>query len=276
MAMSDSARKALRALALGLIWIAGMRRRRVPLWVLLVVRRVIPLDNAVVPRMRRERALGQHVRNETLAALLLDVELGGWTLPPATIDLLELAVRRTRPEVVLEFGSGISTVCLAHFMKELHRDSDWPLVVSIEEAPSFAEDTIALLERLEYSDAATVIATPIQKQRVGEFVTHCYEWPIDELKEKLAGRRVGLVLVDGPSLPSGGSRFGTIVLARDMLSEGALVFLDDARRDAELAVAARWRHLEWLEIRGVNLVGQGVLEAVVRRDAASAHGHRHR
>jgi hypothetical protein len=274
--MSDSARKALRALALGLIWIAGKRRGRVPLWVLLVVRRLIPLDNALVPRRRRGRALGQHARNETLAALLFDVELGGWTLPPATIDLLELAVKRTRPEVVLEFGSGISTVCLAHFMKELHRDGDWPHVVSIEEASSFAEDTMALLDRLGYSDAASVIATPIQEQRVGEFMTHCYEWPVAELEEKLAGRRVGLVLVDGPSLPSGGSRFGTIVLARDMLSEGALVFLDDARRDAELAVAARWRHLEWLEIRGVNLVGQGVLEAVVQRNAVSAHGHRHR
>lgn len=196
--------------------------------------------------------------------MLGERELGGWSLSPATIDFLEQTILEHRPKLVLEFGSGVSTVCLAFLQREIRGDRDRLLVVSIEEDDEHARGTSTWLQKLGLARCATVLAAPLVDQLVEGCTERCYKLPADKLARVVDGRRADLVLVDGPSLLSGGSRFATLPLARDLLADNAIVFLDDARRDSELAVARRWRRLPWLEICGVHLVGKGILEARIR------------
>jgi len=259
-------RRTGRAAALGLVSMTALGRRGRPLSVstLAAIRRMVPIENAVVPRRRGYLGSAATLSNRRLAEMLGDVELGGWTLDAGTINFLERAVRERQPDLVLEFGSGVSTVCLTHFMRDLHGAVDRPLVVSIDEQYDHAEQTTARLRDLELAPSAVAVFAPLVDQVIEGVVTSCYKMPFSELNPMLENRRARLVLVDGPSLPSGGSRFGTVPLARDLIAEGATIFLDDARRDSELTVAAEWRRrLPWLEIRGVHLVGKGLLEAEV-------------
>ena len=230
-----------------------------------MIRRIVPLEDAVAPRRSRVVGPAAGVRNAALAALLGERELGGWSLSPAAVDLLEQAILEHRPELILEFGSGVSTACLAHFQRELAGIVGRPLVVSLEEDKDQARTTSALLDELGLAGTAAVLAAPLADRAVEGGIERCYEPPIGALTQLFGGRRAGLVLVDGPSLPSGGSRFATVPLARDLIASGAVVFLDDARRDSELAVARRWKRLPWLDVRAIHLVGKGVLEARVRR-----------
>lgn len=73
------------------------------------------------------------LRNPKLAALLKGTQLGSWSLATKSIDYLEEKIKEHHPRAILEFGSGISTLCLAFIMKELQGPSLNPLVFSIEQ-----------------------------------------------------------------------------------------------------------------------------------------------
>jgi Methyltransferase domain len=262
-----------RATALALLAAAGRaaRGRPLPVWTLTIIRRAIPLEDALVPE--RSKFVGTAVaslRNPVLARRLGSLELGGWTLPPATINFIEQTVQERRPDVVLEFGSGISTVCLAQFMRELHGNPKRLLVMSVDEHDEYARETRARLAAHEVADNAVVVVAPVRDQAADGTPARCYLLPpMPELRAMLDNRRADLVVVDGPTLGSGGSRFATVIVARDLIAEGATILVDDARRDAELTVARQWQRLPGIAVRGVHLVGKGILEARMTASANS-------
>lgn len=254
-----------RATALALLTAAGRAAwgRPLPVWTLTSLRRAIRLEDALVQESSTFKGTAEaSLRNPVLAKHLGSRELGGWTLPPATIDFIERVVHERRPDVVLEFGSGVSTVCLAQFMRELHGDAKRVLIMSVEEDDDYARETRGLLTALGLADNVVVIVAPVKDQAVGGMRTRCYDLPpIPRLQALLGNRRADLVVVDGPTFGSGASRFATVIVARDLIAEDATILLDDARRDAELAVARQWQCLPGIAVKGIHLVGKGVLEA---------------
>ena len=56
-----------------------------------------------------------------LVAALGSREPGGWALAPDAIGVLRREYEALRSHVVLEFGSGLSTLCLAYFASRLDR-----------------------------------------------------------------------------------------------------------------------------------------------------------
>ena len=254
-----------RAAALALLGAVGRaaRGRPLPVWTLTTIRRAIPLEDVLVPERHQFTGTAtSSLRNPVLARRLGSLELGGWTLPPATIDFIERVVQERRPDLVLEFGSGISTVCLAQFMRELHGNPKRVLVLSVDEHDKYATETRARLAALELADNTVVIVSPVKDQATDGLAARCYRLPpMSELRAMLDNRRADLVVVDGPTLGSGGSRFATVIVARDLIAEGATILVDDARRDAELAIASQWQRSPGIAVRGVHLVGKGILEA---------------
>lgn len=105
---------------------------------LLAIRR---MEDALAPRRRGVVRPASRLRNESLARMLGDQELGDWSLSPATTDFLEQTILEHRPELVLEFGSGVSTVCLASLQGQIEGDRDSLLVVSIDEDDEPARET---------------------------------------------------------------------------------------------------------------------------------------
>jgi len=230
----------------------------VPLEKALSLRSTTQCKNALLPPGWMVRTSGRSLRNRFLASQLADVELGTWRLAASTLNLLECQVRHLKPQIVLEFGSGVSTACLARYMQELHGDSDRVYVFSIEQDASFAEETTQLLEALQLDKNVRIIHAPLQPQVIEGIQTTCYNLPIGFLKTVLGNYCPGLVMIDGPAAESN-ARFGTLPLVRRFLAPKAWFFLDDALRDEELEVAQLWKRLRYIRINGVYLNGKGLL-----------------
>src|SRR5262245_19513868 len=88
----------------------------------------------LVPSYGGSRQSGRTLRHAVLRKALADDELGTWSMCPKTLDYLEREIQTRRPALILEFGSGISTLCLAQFMRDVHGGGDSVYVCSIEQA----------------------------------------------------------------------------------------------------------------------------------------------
>lgn len=154
----------------------------------------------------------------------------------AAPDLLVELVRtldRTRPQVVVELGSGVSTVVLAARLKALGSGR----VIAVEHDPDYARQTRDELAFQGLADVATVIEAPLGPIRVGEADRIWYQVPPGVLPSG-----IGLLLVDGPPAATGPlARYPALPLLRDRLAPGAVVLVDDAVRADEQEMVARWQ-----------------------------------
>jgi predicted O-methyltransferase YrrM len=201
--------------------------------------------------------LGQSLTDPFLAGQLHGRILGTWALGPETIEFVRRMVLRDRPRLVLEFGSGLSTVALAASMRDSDGRREFPSVISIEQDDDHAELTRDLLKQAGLEDDVAIVVAPLGEQTIEGLPTVCYLIP-DVFAKVIGDRLVDFVLVDGPAAEPG-ARFATIPLVRSHLRDGAKVVLDDALRDGELETARRWAALPYVKVQGIRLIEKGVL-----------------
>jgi hypothetical protein len=229
---------------------------------LAVVRAIRSLSGSpIAPKSRAASA--RRLREEPLRGLLDGVELGTWALGPRSIDTLVSTVRQVRPDAVLEFGSGSSTVALAWAVRDVWGADRGARLLSIEQDAGQVERTRGLLERAGLAREAVVVHAPLADQEVEGTPTTCYGMP-DAATAELGGREVGLVVIDGPAGPPG-IRFGTLPLARRYIGAKATFVLDDALRDGELEIARRWSALPGVRVQGIALIEKGMLVGSIVR-----------
>src|SRR5690606_39234633 len=154
---------------------------------------------------------------------------GHWALNPT--ELLELwsVIERTRPRLVLELGSGTSSVWIGYALRPWHGR-----LVSVEHEPEYARYSRAQLERHGLSGTAEVRDAPLRPVTVDGEV---YSWYDPAAVSDLD--RIDLLVVDGPPGPTGPrARYPALPLLADRLSEAATVLLDDVDRADEQAIGA--------------------------------------
>ncbi len=148
-------------------------------------------------------------------------------LPDDAIDILALLIREHRPEVIVEAGSGRSTVMLADV---LSRMGDGYLV-SLEHLPEFELSTTQWLAENSLDEFAEVRYAPI--------VNGWYDpaaWA--DLTD------IDILIVDGPpGHLSPLAREPALPLLLDRLSPGSVVVLDDTNREQEREIVLRWGEL---------------------------------
>jgi GT2 family glycosyltransferase/predicted O-methyltransferase YrrM len=234
-------------------------RRLVPLPIVRAIRRVAPPRSTIAPPTHRFD--GAAARPEPLGRLMAGMELGTWAMGPQSVEELVRIVAEVRPELILEFGSGASTVALAWAIRETCGASANPRIVSIEQDLAYADATRALLARMGLADECVLIVEPLTAQVVEGRATTCYSLP-GSLPAVLGDRHADLVVIDGPAGPPG-VRFATVPLVRQHLRQGAAIVLDDALRDGELEVASQWATLPYVRLKGIRLIEKGLLFGVV-------------
>lgn len=229
----------------------------VPVDELMKLQRRLPGRNPLSPRAHEITASAQSLNNARLASLLKEETLGTWSLGPRSINYLEEAIERRRPRLVLEMGSGISTACLAVFVQNLAED---PALISIEQSEEAATATKARLQRAGLAGIASVVVRPMKAQRVLGRQTICYD--LEGLSDLLRDRMIEFLLVDGPAGPAG-TRFGTVPLCLPFMGDRSWFLLDDALREAELAIAREWAALPRVSVEGVLPWETGLLQGTV-------------
>lgn len=210
-------------------------------------------------RLARREASRLFGQLEALAALR-DTLDGKLALPStrdwaASADLLRELVTiilARRPQVVVETGSGTSTVIIAACLQRLGGGHLW----SLEHLPRFAGETRALLETRGLSDWATVVDAPLRDVQLPDRA-----WPWYDLATFPPGEPIEVLFVDGPPGDTGPlARYPALPLLIDRLAPGAAILVDDGRRPDERAMIARWQaEVPGLEVRPLPLDKGGSL-----------------
>lgn len=163
------------------------------------------------------------------------VFLGGPSVDAQHVRELLAVLEEMRPRVILELGSGSSTVIVARALQTLGNPPE--LHVAIDHDVRYLRNTIQLA----------------RANGVEQFVRfeHCPLAPIagyalpwySNVPETVGRAQIDLVIVDGPPAYERGkenSREPALSVLRPFLSKRAVVILDDANRQAEGRILDRW------------------------------------
>jgi methyltransferase family protein len=240
------------------------RNQPVPLSRIVLLRKISYGTNPLTAPYRALQQSGIRLRNSVLARLLAEEEMGTWSMLPSTMNFIETEIRDHKPSVVLELGSGLSTICLAQYMRELHGDSDRVRVISLEQDRNVVERTVERLKALGTVRNVKLFHAPVVPQTLEGAVSTCYSLP-EEFLRLMDSLRPDFAVIDGPAAEGG--RFGTLPLVRPYLSPNTRFYLDDALRDSEIDIAERWSRLPYIQLHGVYINEKGMLLGEARGGA---------
>lgn len=157
-----------------------------------------------------------------------------WAASPATLKaLVDAAVHLPPDAVIVELGSGISTVWLA---LAIARERPDLRLVSLEHDGGYADQTRAMLRERGIDERAEVRLADLQHVEIrGEM----YRWYDPEA---LVGiERIDLLFVDGPPASvRRRSRYPAFPLLSERLEASAVIVVDDFTRADEAEMVAEW------------------------------------
>ena len=144
----------------------------------------------------------------------------GWAASPDLLLVLVDLVITERPSLVVECGSGASTLWLALAMRRFGVDGR---IIALDHDPVFAGKTRDFLARHDVREVAEVRDAPLESFSLdGE----SYSWYARRAWEDLTG--IDLLFVDGPPAATGHqARYPALPLLTGALSPAATVVLDD-------------------------------------------------
>ena len=144
----------------------------------------------------------------------------GWAASPDLLLVLVDQVITQRPSLVVECGSGASTLWLALAIRRFDIDGR---IIALEHDPVFGSKTRDFLARHDVWDLAEVRDAPLESVSLGG---ETYSWYAKRAWEDLTG--VDLLFVDGPPATTGHqARYPALPLLSGSLSPVATVVLDD-------------------------------------------------
>lgn len=166
---------------------------------------------------------------ELLAPLQALPPFGGWSIAEDCAHLIVTHILEERPACVLELGSGLSTLIMAHAL----RKSGAGKLISIEHDEKYYGETQALLRAHGLAEWVELRLCPLEP--VGPEQSLWYRM------EKLPDASVDMLVIDGPPghiAPQ--ARYPALGMLWEALKIHALIILDDASRADEIAAVARW------------------------------------
>ncbi|HEY4111756.1 class I SAM-dependent methyltransferase [Puia sp.] len=139
---------------------------------------------------------------------------------------------------VLEFGAGISTIMMGRLIKTNSLETR---IISVEHNSRWVEilKGIVLAEGLE--DHIGIVHAPLVPCCVATCHTDWYDTTV--LEPVIGNRTFDMVLVDGPPAyepPKMEARYPALPFVYNRLAARSILVLDDAEREGEKAVLARW------------------------------------
>jgi len=158
---------------------------------------------------------------------------GGWAMDASSLLAFLYVVHQEQPGLVVECGSGSSTVWIAYVLEELGKGR----ILSLEHDPAYADETRAQLRLHNLESWASVIDAPLVPQ--GHLPGAPVWYDLSNLPAGLPG--VDLLLVDGPPAYVGNNaRYPAVPVMEPRLADSAAVVLDDTGRPDEQVVLERW------------------------------------
>jgi len=157
----------------------------------------------------------------------------GWAMEPVSLLALVTEVLRRKPALVVECGSGASTIWIGLALAK----NGHGRLVSLEHLSAYRQPVDDALEEHGLREIAEVRDAPLTPRN---FDGESFQWyspsAIADLED------IDILIVDGPPGSLGPmARYPALRELQGALRSNALVILDDAAREDEQAVITRWR-----------------------------------
>lgn len=167
---------------------------------------------------------------------------GTYALTADAAAVLAREVSMRRPQVVVELGSGVSTVLVGRLVQQRGAGR----IYSLEHDVAWAVETRKLVSAAGLESFVEVLDAPLVDQQVGDQRFSWYAVP--DVVHALGA--IDLLIVDGPPQridPDGFPRYPALPVFAAQLSGNAAVFVDDANRPHETETVRLWleRFPEW-------------------------------
>lgn len=147
-------------------------------------------------------------------------------------------IRRHRPRLIMELGSGSSTFLFAAAL----RANGSGRLIAVEHEREHARQTAQFLAQADLSDWVQLVTVPLTERRIGDRDFQWYD--LDALLGTLS-ERIDLLFIDGPpGKMQSLSRYPALPLLKPHLSPQALVFVDDGGREDETRMVEMWRDVD--------------------------------
>jgi predicted O-methyltransferase YrrM len=156
-----------------------------------------------------------------------------WAASPDLLLFLVGLVERERPKLIVECGSGLSSLWFGVALRKFGIDGR---VVALEHDEQFAEQTRGQLHRHGLSGLVEVRTAELEPFELGD---KTFLWYGRKGWDDLAD--IDVMFVDGPPTETGEhARYPAYPLLGERMSKSGVVVLDDMVRKDEQQVLARW------------------------------------
>jgi len=176
-------------------------------------------------------------------------EVAGWAMEPTALVELVNVVARLRPRLVLECGSGTSTLWIAYAL----RRNGSGRVVALDHDTKYAAATAQVIAEHGLEQWAHIRRAPLAPTDTPRGPMPWYSTDLTDLTG------IELLVVDGPPKATGElARYPALPVLADRLAPEARILFDDADRTDEVAALDAWREMYSLEVEH-RLAGRALL-----------------
>lgn len=160
-------------------------------------------------------------------------------ISPDTGRYLYDFVIQTKPQTIVECGSGNSTLILAYALKKLGGQRR---VISLENSVEYGGKTMESIKRHSLEKFVDLKISPLKRYKINNEVFLWYDL------SKLKIIKIDLLFVDGPpGFIQPLSRFPALPLMGQYLKPEATIILDDAKRSDEEKFSRMWVNMFQLQ-----------------------------
>lgn len=158
--------------------------------------------------------------------------LTGWAISPELAATLVTLVRTHEPDVIVELGSGASTIVMGYALEQQGKGR----IISLDHSTKYGAETQKDLAMHALQDWTEVRHAPLTSiEQEGQ----TWSWyDLAALEDDLS---IDMVVIDGPPRETGPmARYPAVPALYEYLSDDAVVVLDDAYREDENKMLDRW------------------------------------
>ena len=164
-----------------------------------------------------------------------------WAASPDFLHLVAEEILRRKPKLIVEAGSGTSTLIAAYCLRKLGRGK----IVSLDHLEEYAGISRETVESHGLGDYSEVLHAPIKEY---EIEGKTYQWYDTVGLESI--QQIDMLLVDGPPKnDTEDARYAAIPLLIKKLHKNSIVLVDDGSRPGEREIVAKWERNYGLRYR---------------------------
>ncbi len=159
-------------------------------------------------------------------------KMRGWAISPDFAELLLREILIRKPENIVEFGSGVSTLITGYALQMNKKGK----LTSFDHDMHYGEKTIQNLKLHDLEEFVEVISAPIADLTINNRNVKWYS--VDKTK---VPAKIDILVVDGPPARTDKeARYPALPFLIDRLADDAIVIMDDGIRQEEKDICKRW------------------------------------